>query len=57
MVLQRGDRDDLIKITLKHSAFADKPKYEALSYAWGGPNNPEAVDITSMAHLYQLDGT
>jgi hypothetical protein len=57
VVLHRGDRDDPIKITLKHSAFADKPKYEALSYAWGGPNNTKAVDIngTSVPVRRNLD--
>lgn len=35
LTLQQGSGDDLITCSLKHVGFAQKPKYEALSYCWG----------------------
>jgi hypothetical protein len=55
--LQPGNRDDLIKIKLKHVTFADKPKYESLSYTWGSASNVKAIDIngTSVSVRRNLD--
>jgi hypothetical protein len=46
-VLQPGSRDDPIRITLKHTTFADKPKYESLSYTWGSASNVKEIEINN----------
>jgi hypothetical protein len=44
-VLQPGSRYDPIRINLKHTTFADKPKYESLSYTWGSASNVKEIEI------------
>ncbi|TVY90273.1 Heterokaryon incompatibility protein 6,OR allele [Lachnellula willkommii] len=46
--LQPGSRDDPIRINLKHTTFADKPKYESLSYTWGSASNVKSIEINSL---------
>lgn len=47
-VLQPGDRDDPIRIELKHTTFAEKPKYESLSYTWGSASNVKAIEVNGI---------
>jgi hypothetical protein len=35
----------MIKLELTHTAFAEKPRYEALSYTWGGTQDQEYVHV------------
>lgn len=44
-ILQPGDRDDPIRIQLKHTTFAEKPKYESLSYTWGRASHVKEIEI------------
>lgn len=46
VILHPGNREDSIRLELRHTAFAAKPRYEALSYTWGDKN---LVDV-------QIDG-
>ena len=47
-VLKPGSRDDPLRINLKHTTFADKPKYESLSYTWGSATNVKAIEINGV---------
>ncbi|KAE8445975.1 hypothetical protein EG329_012614 [Mollisiaceae sp. DMI_Dod_QoI] len=44
-VLEPGTRESNIRITLVTKAFAERPKYEALSYAWGRPNAVRNIEL------------
>lgn len=44
-VLQPGTRDSTVRITLAPTTFADRPRYEALSYTWGSPDVVKGVEI------------
>lgn len=47
--LQPGEQSSPIIIRLIVSNLTTAPPYEALSYAWGDPNETEAVQIKSLA--------
>ncbi|KAH6678701.1 heterokaryon incompatibility protein-domain-containing protein [Halenospora varia] len=47
-VLRHGEHDDPIRIDLKHTTFAEKPKYESLSYTWGSSNTVKAIEINGI---------
>jgi len=40
-----GANDSLIKISLAHAAFGDRPKHEALSYTWGIPDVQWEIEL------------
>lgn len=44
-ILQPGPRNAFIRVKLGHSAFADRPKYEALSYTWGRADDVRAIEL------------
>lgn len=44
-VLQPGTRESSIRIKLVYKAYADQPKYEALSYVWGRPDSVKSVEL------------
>ncbi|KUJ09719.1 HET-domain-containing protein, partial [Mollisia scopiformis] len=44
-VLQPGSRTTSIRVKLVHTTFADRPKYEALSYAWGRADVVKGVEL------------
>lgn len=41
-----GTKDDEVAIEIIHRAAKSKPKYEALSYVWGLPDQPHQVVVT-----------
>lgn len=45
VTLQPGQHDDMIKVELTHTALAENPRYEALSYTWGDIQNQECVHV------------
>ncbi|KAH6693360.1 heterokaryon incompatibility protein-domain-containing protein [Leptodontidium sp. MPI-SDFR-AT-0119] len=44
-ILQPGPRNASIRVKLGRSAFADRPKYEALSYTWGRADDLRAIEL------------
>lgn len=44
-VLQPGTRDSSVRVKLVHKTFAEKPKYEALSYTWGRPDVVKGIKL------------
>jgi hypothetical protein len=45
LYLQPGSRGEMIKCTMKHAKFSEKPTYEALSYVWGPENVIQPIVI------------
>lgn len=44
--LHSGAADDsMIKISLAHAAFGERPEYEALSYTWGSPDVQWEIEL------------
>ncbi|KAF2803939.1 uncharacterized protein BDZ99DRAFT_467669 [Mytilinidion resinicola] len=39
-----------IQCSLNHTAFANHPPYEALSYVWGNPNSTARITVNGMGH-------
>ncbi|KAG0645581.1 hypothetical protein D0Z07_8647 [Hyphodiscus hymeniophilus] len=44
-ILQPGTTNSTVRVTLAHAAFADRPRYEALSYTWGAPNEVKGIEV------------
>ena len=44
-ILQPGPRNASIRVKLGRSAFAERPKYEALSYTWGRADDLRAIEL------------
>lgn len=44
-VLLPGPASSTIRVTLAQKAFADRPKYDALSYTWGRPNIVKGIEL------------
>jgi Heterokaryon incompatibility protein (HET) len=44
-ILRPAPREGTIRITLAHATFASRPRYEALSYTWGNPNEVKAIEL------------
>ena len=44
-ILHPGIRESTVRITLAPAAFADRPKYEALSYTWGKPDVVRGIEL------------
>ncbi|KAH7327522.1 heterokaryon incompatibility protein-domain-containing protein [Rhexocercosporidium sp. MPI-PUGE-AT-0058] len=44
-ILQPGPRNASIRVKLGRSVFADRPKYEALSYTWGRADDLRAIEL------------
>lgn len=44
-ILQADRRDASIRVTLANAAFADRPRYEALSYTWGRPDELKTIEL------------
>ncbi|KAK6206214.1 het domain protein [Colletotrichum tabaci] len=40
-------KDSLLVCSLTHVAFGDRPKFEALSYVWGGEDEQRAITLNS----------
>lgn len=43
--LRKDDKESIIRCTLVHTTFLERPKYEALSYAWGNPTPTKRIFI------------
>ncbi|PYH87748.1 hypothetical protein BO71DRAFT_278381, partial [Aspergillus ellipticus CBS 707.79] len=43
LALEPGRDEDIIRCQLKHVFLSDNPKYEALSYVWGDPNEQDYI--------------
>ena len=48
-ILQPAPREVTIRITLAHATFASRPKYEALSYTWGKPDQVDSIELNGYA--------
>ncbi|KAH7400339.1 heterokaryon incompatibility protein-domain-containing protein [Cadophora sp. MPI-SDFR-AT-0126] len=44
-ILQPGPRNASIRVKLGRAAFAERPKYEALSYTWGRADDLRAIEL------------
>jgi hypothetical protein len=44
-VLLPGPRPSTVRITLVNTAFAERPRYEALSYTWGRPGMLKGIEL------------
>jgi hypothetical protein len=44
-ILQPGVTSSTVRVTLTHAAFADRPRYEALSYTWGSPDLNRGIEL------------
>ncbi|KAG4444118.1 hypothetical protein IFR05_000347 [Cadophora sp. M221] len=44
-ILQPGPRNASIRVKLGRSAFAERPRYEALSYTWGRADDLRAIEL------------
>lgn len=53
--LQPGDVDDVVQFSIKHANLVDDPRYEALSYVWGDPDDAsEALVEGSLFSTYEV---
>jgi hypothetical protein len=44
-ILLPGTNESSVRVNLAHSTFADRPKYEALSYTWGPPAVVKGIEL------------
>lgn len=47
-ILQPGTKGSTVRITLAQTAFADRPRYEALSYTWGPPGVVKGIELNGI---------
>ncbi|KAL8994655.1 MAG: hypothetical protein Q9169_005435 [Polycauliona sp. 2 TL-2023] len=56
LTLLPGSVDDEIHVSLRIISLAEKPEYEALSYAWGSTENPVRISVDVPRYMVSVPG-